>query len=74
MLTGTGPVLGLLAGLVAGQGQRQDLDPATFPLAKCNDGTQANYYHQPGEPHGKFVINLQVCFSSMDPISILRPA
>jgi len=59
MLTGTGPVLGLLAGLVAGQGQRQDLDPATFPLAKCNDGTQANYYHQPGEPHGKFVINLQ---------------
>merc|ERR1712236_96430 len=38
---------------------RQDLPPDTYPLAICNDGTHANYYHQPTEPHGKYHINLQ---------------
>jgi len=38
---------------------RQDLPPATYPDAKCNDGSQANYYHQPGVSHGKILISLQ---------------
>ena len=26
---------------------------------RCNDGSQANYYHDPGAPRGKILINLQ---------------
>jgi len=44
----------------AGPGMiRQDLPSSSYPLAVCNDGTQANYYHQPGESHGKILIGLQ---------------
>lgn len=28
--------------------QRVDLDPALFPLARCNDGTAATFYFRPG--------------------------
>lgn len=28
--------------------QRVDLDPAVFPLARCNDGTSATFYFRPG--------------------------
>merc|ERR1711892_119946 len=64
MLSSTLPVLVLVllaAGChAAGPGmQRQDLPASTYPLAMCNDGTQANYYHQPGDSHGKIYISLQ---------------
>ena len=64
MLSSTLPVLVLVlfaAGCyAAGPGMlRQDLPASTYPLAMCNDGTQANYYHQPGESHGKIYISLQ---------------
>jgi len=35
------------------------LPPSTYPLAKCNDGTQATYYAQPGRHTGKVMIWLQ---------------
>jgi len=38
---------------------RQDLPFSSYPLAMCNDGTQANYYHQPGQSHGKILLSLQ---------------
>jgi len=38
---------------------QKELAPSKYPLAMCNDGTQANYYHQPGENHGKFLISFQ---------------
>jgi len=49
-----GTCLGSGPGLI-----RQELPPSTYPLAVCNDGTQANYYHQPGVSHGKIYISLQ---------------
>ena len=43
----------------AGYMLRQDLPPESYPLAVCNDGTQANCFHQPGEHKGKIKINLE---------------
>ena len=40
-------------------GDLQTLPPAVYPLALCNDGTQANYHVQNYHQQGKIVINLQ---------------
>ena len=29
------------------------------PHCRCNDGSQANYYHDPGQHQGRVVISLQ---------------
>ncbi|HRC56614.1 MAG TPA: pectin acetylesterase-family hydrolase [Kofleriaceae bacterium] len=42
--------------------QRVDLDPALFPLARCNDGTPATFYFRPGSTAAgreRWVIQLQ---------------
>ena len=38
---------------------QQELPPTTYPLAVCNDGSQANYYHDMGQSEGKVLITLQ---------------
>jgi len=60
------PILLLLLGCIVHSShgsvasmERQDLSPTTYPLAMCNDGTQANYFHQPGQHKGKIKINLE---------------
>merc|ERR1712215_166268 len=37
----------------------RQLSRSRFPLARCNDGTQATYYVQPGRHSGKVMIWLQ---------------
>merc|ERR1711942_329846 len=52
----------LLVPAIQGSGPgliRQDLPASTYPAAVCNDGSQANYHHQPGVSHGKILISLQ---------------
>ena len=48
------PELLLLVGpVLAATNVLQELDPALYPLARCNDDTQANYYHETGTPQEK---------------------
>ena len=37
----------------------RQLSSSSYPLAKCNDGSQATYYVQPGQHAGKVMIWLQ---------------
>ena len=39
--------------------QLRQLPSSIYPLAKCNDGSQATYYAQPGQHTGKVMIWLQ---------------
>merc|ERR1712154_241472 len=41
------------------EGSLQQLPADLYPLAKCNDGTQANYHVQNYHKQGKIVISLQ---------------
>jgi len=53
-------VLLLCAGLAVGvRWEQQELPSSSYPLAMCNDGTQANYYHDQGYSDGKILITLQ---------------
>lgn len=39
--------------------EQEDLPYDIYPLARCNDGTQANFFHDPGQPGDKILIELQ---------------
>jgi len=46
--------------------ETRSLPNSQYPLARCNDGSQANYFHQPGRHKGKVMIWLEgggLCFN-----------